>query len=322
MTEQTPTSQEPTSAKRSALRDPFRLFREMSLTARVVLLVFVFSLVFIGVLPATTMRSGAPVANNSLERGAYLVRAIMGCGTCHTTRDAKMQPIAEMELAGGRVIDREGIHAVAPNITPDPETGIGKWTDAQIINAIRNGKRPDGSIIGPPMPVAFYRGVSDSDMRAVVAYLRQAEPIDHKVEKSVYTIALPQDYGPTVTHVADIPRGDKVAYGQYVASLGHCMLCHTPEAKGRNDLSKVGAGGVDFKLKDNVVLSANLTPANPGGIPSWSDAEIKTAVTQGIRPDGSKLAPIMAFAWYKNTSSEDLDALVAYLRTLKPATAP
>ena len=298
------------------------LLRNLSRTGKICLLAFTFLLVFISVLPATTLRTGGPVAETPLERGTYLVQAIMGCGTCHTTRDAKMQPISEMELAGGRVIDREGIHAVAPNITPDPETGIGNWTDAQIINAIRNGKRPDGTIIGPPMPIAFYRNVADSDMRAVVAYLRQVKPVDHKVEKSVYAIRLPQDYGPVVTHVADVPRSDKVAYGQYVASLGHCMLCHTPESQGRNDLTKIGAGGVDFKLKDNVVLSANLTPANPGGIPSWTDDQIKTAVTQGIRPDGSKMAPIMAFAWYKNTSSADLDALVAYLRTLKPATAP
>ena len=80
-----------------------------------------------------------------MERGTYLVRAIMGCGTCHTTRDAAMKPLPEMELAGGRVIDREGIHAIAPNITSDPETGIGNWTDDQIIDAIRNGRRPDAS---------------------------------------------------------------------------------------------------------------------------------------------------------------------------------
>jgi cytochrome c2 len=265
---------------------------------------------------------GAHAAESPSERGEYLVNAIMGCGTCHTTRDAAMKPIPEMELAGGRVIDREGIHAIAPNITPDPETGIGRWTDDQIINAIRNGKRPDGTIIGPPMPVAFYRVVSDNDMHAIIAYLRQVKPINHKVEKSVYTIPLPKDYGPTITHVTDVSRRDKVAYGKYVAALGHCMLCHTPESQGRNDMSKLGAGGVEFIVKGSPVLSANLTRANPGGIPSWTDAQIKTAVTKGMRPDGSPLAPVMAFAWYKNTADEDLDALVAYLRTLRPATAP
>jgi cytochrome c553 len=265
---------------------------------------------------------GVHAEESPLERGTYLVRAIMSCGSCHTTRDTANKPIPEMELAGGRVLDDEGIHAIVPNITPDPETGIGKWTDDQIINAIRDGKRPDGSIIGPPMPVDFYRAISDTDMRAIVAYLRQVKPIGHKVEKSVYTIPLPKDYGPTITHVADVPRGITAVYGKYVSALGHCMLCHTPKIQGRNDMSKVGAGGVEFIVKGNPVISANLTPANPGGIPSWTDAQIKTAVTQGIRPDGSALAPVMGFAWYKNTTNDDLDALVAYLRTLRPATAP
>jgi cytochrome c553 len=265
---------------------------------------------------------GARAAESPLERGTYLVHAVMACGTCHTTRDAAFRPIPEMELAGGRVIDDEGIHAIVPNITPDRETGIGNWTDDQIINAIRNGKRPDGTIIGPPMPIDFYREISDSDMRAIVAYLRQVKPISHRVEKSVYTISLPKNYGPTVTHVLDVPRSDRVAYGQYVAELGHCMLCHAPMVQGRNDMSNLGAGGRKFVTPRGTVFSANLTPANPNGIASWSDAQIKTAVTQGMRPDGSPLVPVMAFAWYKNTASDDLDALVAYLRSLKPATPP
>jgi mono/diheme cytochrome c family protein len=254
-----------------------------------------------------------------LERGRYIVTGIGACGTCHTTRDASFKPMPDMELAGGRVIDDEGVHAIAPNITPDKETGIGKWTDAQIIDAIRNGKRPDGSIIGPPMPIDLYRSFSDTDVRAILTYLRQVKPIEHKVDKSTFTIKLPADYGPKITHVADVPRSNKIAYGQYVAELGHCMQCHTPVADGRPIWSRVGAGGRTFVVKGTPILSANLTPANPEGIAKWTDEQIKTAVTQGVRPDGTKLVPVMAFAWYNNTSPQDLDALVAYLRTLKPA---
>ena len=127
-------------------------------------------------------------------------------------------------------------------------------------------------------------------MHAVVAYLRQVKPVNHKVEKSTYTIPLPKDYGPKVTQVTEVSRRDKVVYGKYVVALGHCMLCHTPEAEGRNDMTKLGAGGVEFNVKGNVVLSANLTRANPGGIPSWSDEQIKTAVTQGVRPTTARLS--------------------------------
>ena len=76
---------------------------------------------------------------------------------------------------GGMVFDIPGIKAFAPNITPDPETGIGKWTEAQLAKAIREGVRPDGTIIGPPMPIEFYRDMSDADVAAIAAYV-MAQP--------------------------------------------------------------------------------------------------------------------------------------------------
>ncbi len=123
-----------------------------------------------------------------LERGKYLMSSIVACGNCHTPKGPSGRAIADQELSGGTVFDAPVFHAVSANITPDKETGIGNWTDEQIINAIRNGKRPDGTTIGPPMPIAFYRGMSDSDVHAIVAYLRQVKPISNKVEKSTYKI--------------------------------------------------------------------------------------------------------------------------------------
>ncbi len=255
-----------------------------------------------------------------VERGAYLVRGIVACGNCHTPRDQDGKPIADRELAGGGVLNTPVFRAVSPNITPDPETGIGKWTDDQIVSAIRNGKRPDGATIGPPMPIGFYRNMSDSDARAIVAYLRTVKPVKNKPEKSAYKIALPAQYGPPVASVPDVPRGDKAAYGRYLATaLGHCMDCHTPRVNGRPDMSRVGAGGREFETPSGgLITSANLTPANEAGIAHWTDAEVKKAITDGVRPDRA-LVPLMAFEWYKNISSDDLDALLVYLRSLKPA---
>lgn len=164
-------------------------------------------------------------AETPLECGTYLMESIVACGNCHTPKGPDgSAPIAERELAGGFVINLPVFRAVAPNITPDKDTGIGNWTDDQIIEAIRNGKRPDGTTIGPPMPIAFYRGMSDGDVRALVAYLHTVKPIHHVVEKSTYKNPLPPSYGPVVTHVPDVPRTDTVAYGQYLATaLGHCM---------------------------------------------------------------------------------------------------
>ena len=99
-------------------------------------------------------------AETLLERGTYLMKSVVACGNCHT---AKGGPMAQHELAGGFQIKEGPIDAMTPNLTPDKETGIGNWTDAQLMVAIRDGKRPDGSLIGPPMPYHMYRGLSDRD---------------------------------------------------------------------------------------------------------------------------------------------------------------
>jgi mono/diheme cytochrome c family protein len=156
----------------------------------------------------------------------------------------------------------------------------------------------------------------------LVAYLRAVPPVRHQVEKSVYKIPLPPDYGPQVTSVRDRSPSDKIAYGHYLASsLGHCLECHTPRAAdGRLVMDKAGAGGQEIEVPwtGALVLTSNLTPANPAGMAKWTDQQVKTAITKGRRPDRA-LVQLMAFDWYQTISDADLDALVAYLRTLKPA---
>jgi mono/diheme cytochrome c family protein len=256
-------------------------------------------------------------AETPLERGTYLMQSIVACGNCHTPKGPQGD-VPGMELAGGVVFAEDVFNAISPNITPDAETGIGKWTDAQIIAAIREGKRPDGTIIGPPMPIALYRGMADDDVKAIVAYLRSVKPIANKVAKSQYKIPLPPSYGPPVTSVAPVSRADKVTYGKYLASsLGHCVECHsTPGPNGAPDfINHTGGGGMHFNGPWGVSYAPNITPAALG---KYSDDDIKNAITKGVRPDGSRLMPPMAYAYYRNIAPADLDAIVAYLRTLKP----
>lgn len=279
----------------------------------------------IAVAVAALITTSASFAETPLERGTYLMHTVVACGNCHTPKGPDGRAIADMELSGGDSIDSPVFHAVPGNITPDKETGIGNWTDEQIINAIRNGVKADGTIIGPPMPIPFYHGtpatpgMSDTDVKAIVAYLRSVKPIHHAVEKSTYKIPLPKSYGPTVTHNPDIPRTDHLAYGKYLASgLGHCMDCHTPDVQGRPDFSKIGAGGNPFGSPNGgLILSANLTPGNPQGIAGWTNQQVKTAIGTGMRPD-RPLVRLMAFDWYKGMSNEDLNDLVTFLRSLKP----
>lgn len=272
---------------------------------------------------AATVQSQAVSAETPLERGTYLMNSIVACGNCHTPQ-TPTGPAAGMELAGQFLVDEPGFFkAFAPNITQDKETGIGNWTDEQIIAAIREGKRPDGTIIGPPMPIELYRNLSDTDVTAIIAYLRQVKPVKNVVEKSTYEIPLPPSYGPPVTQVPDVPRDDIVAYGAYLAGpAGHCIECHSPLVNGKPDIEhQIGAGGMSFPGPWGVSISANITP-HEDGISHYNDADLEKVIRTGVRPDGSRLLPPMGVYYYANISDEDMAALIAYLRQLEPKPSP
>ena len=211
---------------------------------------------------------------------------------------------------------------VGPNITPDRDTGIGAWTDAQIITALREGHRPDGTIIGPPMPIPVYQELSDGDAAAVAAYLRSLPPVRHAVARTQYKIPLPPSYGRPVTHVGEPRRGDKIAYGRYLATFGHCVLCHTAPGGGKPfDMTRAFAGGrqlPDFAHAGAVIASRNITSDPQDGIGKWTDDQIRRATVEGVRPDGTKLVRTMPFDWYVNVTAADMEAIVAFLRTVPP----
>jgi mono/diheme cytochrome c family protein len=267
---------------------------------------------------AAAVTMGVAAAETPLERGRYLMNSIVACGNCHTPQTPQ-GPAPGREFAGGTPMNLGPAGtAYASNITPDPETGIGNWTDAQLIAAIREGRRPDGSIIGPPMPIELYRDLSDADVTALVAYMRTVPAVANKVPKSEYKVPLPPAYGPPVTTVAPVSKDDKLAYGAYLAGpAGHCTECHsTPGPQGIPDMKNMlGAGGLEFHGPWGVSIARNITPTS---LADWSDAQIKKAITEGVRPDGSRLMPPMGYSYYKNISEADLDAIVAYLRTLPP----
>jgi mono/diheme cytochrome c family protein len=273
---------------------------------------------------AALLSSGSlrAAAQTYRERGAYLVNAVAACGHCHTPREPDNTPIAGMELAGGREFDIEAGHIVGSNITPDRETGIGNWSVGQIVYALRNGKRPDGTMIGPAMPIEFYRQLSDRDAETIAVYLKSLKPVRHQVARSQYNAPLPPSYGPVVGHVAEPNPRDKVAYGAYLAGpVAHCLECHTPRNGPRLDIGRLGAGGWQLPDLGNPgmwTVSRNITPDPAAGLGKWSDADIKAAILLGHRPDGTKLARTMPFEAYNNMSSDDVNAIVDYLRTLMP----
>ena len=255
-----------------------------------------------------------------LKRGEYLMNGPVACGNCHNTRAEDMSFVPGKELAGGFHIVDPAVDAYAANITPDPETGIGTWTDEEIITAIRQGTNKEGRIIFPPMPVPTYNAVSDDDVKAIVAYLRTVPPVHNEVAESKYNI--PQQAMPPAKGLPAPPSSDKVAYGGYIVNaLAHCFECHTTAGpNGAPDFANaMGAGGFEIQLAPGMVVrTANITPDPETGIGQWTDDEIKKAIVEGIGKDGTKLAPPMPYPFFKNMTAEDLDAVVAYIRTIPP----
>lgn len=268
---------------------------------------------------ALVLSTSQALAETLLERGEYLVRGPMGCGNCHTPLGPD-GPVAGQELTGRLVDKNEAFTAIAPNITPAGR--IAEWSDAQLAVAIREGKRPDGSTIGPPMPFAMYRGLSDNDLKAVVAFLRTLPSVESDVGESEYNIELPPAYGPPVGSVADIPRGITAQYGAYLAGpVAHCMECHTPMGPNGPMLEKAGQGGFEFHGPWGVSIAPNITP-HEDGLAEFTDSELAMMITQGKRPDGTMMLPPMPYGYLAQMTDDDMAAIIAYLRVLPPLPDP
>lgn len=250
----------------------------------------------------------------SVERGDYLVQTIMGCGNCHTPMGPE-GPVMSQDLAGRLVEEIDAFTAIAPNITP--ASRIADWSDAELGRAIREGIRPDGTVIGPPMPFAVYRAISDDDLASIVAYLRTVPEVEAEIAESEYRIPLPPSYGPPITEPVIAPDpADTVQYGEYLVALGHCMECHSPMSPQGPDLGAgFGRGGAEFHGPWGISVAANLTN-HPDGLANHTDDEIKAMITRGVRPDGSRMNPPMGYGYFARMTNDDLEAIVAYLRTI------
>lgn len=278
---------------------------------------------------ASAFAQGTP-----LERGRYLVTTVMACGNCHTPKDATGKAVPDKELSGGGIgFDIPPYAGLAANITPDKDTGIGAWTDAEIKRAITHGERPDrgplaGKPLALPMAANFFKAILPGDLDAIVVYLRSVPPVRNAVAAPVYRGPVRREaFALADRGFSEADMQSKVRRGAYLATIGHCLECHTPVEEGALQFeTALGAGGRPF-LPSFVkglpaswtgAVSRNLTGHPERGLGAWSDAEIKRAIGQGVGRDGRRLQEPMPFAWYAGIHDEDLDAMVAYLRTLPP----
>src|ERR1044072_3873369 len=272
-------------------------------------------LIFVTALLAS---SGSALAQAPVERGKYLVNTIMTCQNCHTPKGERGRPVYERDLSSGLSWNEPPFKVTASNITQDKETGIGSWTDEQIKTALRKGVRPNGGKLAAVMPADFDEILTPADLDSIVAYLRTVKPVKQETPTPEYRIALPRHIPPGAEKpFSEADMADKVKKGFYLVTIGHCMECHTPMgAKGRDFENSYGKGGFEFKGPWGVSSSRNITSHKDKGIGAWSDDEIKSAITKGMRKDGSPLKPPMGYGFYANMTDSDLDAIVAYLRTV------
>jgi mono/diheme cytochrome c family protein len=260
------------------------------------------------------------MAQPAVERGGYLVNTIMTCANCHSPKGPP-PAVAGKDYSGGLRFDEPPFDVTAPNITPDKDTGIGNWTDAQIKTLLLTGKNPHGIQEAEVMPTAFYPILTPGDLDGIVAYLRSLTPVKNKVADPVYKIALPHHVFPGAEKpYSQADLNDKLKRGFYLATIGHCMECHTPFVPpgGPDFANSLGKGGREFPGPWGVSKSRNITSHKTAGIGDWTDAEIKTAITQGKRKDGTPLKGPMGYQYYAKMTDADLDAVIAYLRTLPP----
>jgi len=249
-----------------------------------------------------------------LARGKYLVQGVLSCEVCHTPSDWSQHgapQVLGMELSG-QTLTLAGFPgtAVAPNITPDPETGAGNWTDDQIARAIREGIKRDGTTIFPLMPYFEYKKLSDEDLASVVVYLRSVPPVRRSQPRSKINFPvnlLVQGVPEPVSAPVPVPAAEPLARGKYLVSVG--CGCH-------NAVDKLPYGGGEVLGGPwGSATSANITP-DASGISYYNEATFIAALRTGY-VGARQLNPIMPFGEFKNLTDDDLKAIFTYLKTLQ-----
>jgi mono/diheme cytochrome c family protein len=270
-------------------------------------------------------------AQDEIARGEYVFRASGGC-TCHTSeRAAPPRALAEggPELAGGRPLSTPFGVYYSTNLTPDPETGIGRMGEADFIRAMREGVAPDGSDYFPVFPYTSFSGMTDEDLRALRAYLfslpavrRENRPPDAcppfrwraSATAWKWLFFTPKRVAP------DPARSPEWNRGRYLAeAVAHCGECHTPRnLAGALDSSRALAGSQDGPEGE---LAPNLTPDPETGLGEWSAADVVWFLQTGFKPDGDDAQGLMRELidhGYSRITRDDLAAIAVWLGALSP----
>ncbi|HYE85473.1 MAG TPA: hypothetical protein VEA16_03915 [Vicinamibacterales bacterium] len=265
-----------------------------------------------------------------LARGKYLTDHVVGCTTCHTERDwtrfAGPIKVERIGAGGERFNLGPSGELISPNITP---AAIGSWTDGELLRAVTQGVTPDGRPLFPLMPYPHFGAMAEDDVHAVLAYIRSLKAIEGEapIGKLNFPLNLIVRTIPAANTFGTRPSpADKVAYGRYMTRAALCSDCHTPIDERGTPLPGMDfAGGMEFIETGYRTRSANITPDADTGIGSWTEQQFidkfkgfekptNAVLSEPERPQNTPM-PITAYA---GMTREDLSAIYAYLRTIKP----
>ncbi|HEX7831698.1 MAG TPA: cytochrome C [Thermoanaerobaculia bacterium] len=281
--------------------------------------------------PASTEK--IDVTPERLARGKYLVHHVSLCLDCHSERTSAyalpMKPGGEG--VRGFVWDKSahfpGVVA-ASNLTPDKETGLGQWTDGEIVRAMREGVDRNGAPLFPIMPYTHFRHMSDEDAQSIVAYLRTVKA--QRYVKPAKSLDVPLNFvekfvpQPLTAAVPAPNPNDHIAYGKYLTTIAVCGECHTPkDDKGKPIAGMEFAGGYEMTSPFFHVRTANITP-HPSTYIGRSTREEFVARFKAFATMNASNAPnaepgkntVMPWLSYAGMSDADLGAIYDYLKTL------
>lgn len=285
---------------------------------------------------SVTTNNAEDSLQNVITRGKYLAVHVAACVHCHSQRDFTKYsgPIIQgTEGGGGQAFTHDMLDAIpgilySKNITPDPETGIGNWTDDEILRAITKGINKKGDTLFPIMPYANYNRMAKQDLLSIIAYIKTLKPIKNKVPDRQLMVPISMAYpalalqGSVDANVCP-PESDKVKYGEYLITVAACSDCHTAFVKGQPDFSRLYGGGNVFHINSFTVTSANITPDSATGIGAWTEEMFVNKFASYRDPknymyDPAKQNTVMPVSDFAGMKDQDLKAMYAYLRTVKP----
>jgi mono/diheme cytochrome c family protein len=284
---------------------------------------------------STDVDNPNPTPAELLARGDYLVNHVAACSDCHTPRDEAGAPIAAQFLSGTECfVQLENGNCLNSRNLTDHETGLANRTDAEIKRMLRDGIRPAATgdeALFPAMPYYVFHNITDSDLDAIVAFLRTVPGVDHAVPRSGPEFELPSpaqalDLTLVPEPSSDYAEQEAAQRGRYLAAgVGVCLECHTQHVMGDPkvlDYEKFFAGGERFEIGLPVVpVSSNLTSDMQTGLGEWTVEDIVKAVKEATDKEGDGVCPPMPagpMAPFGGITDEDALDIAHYIKSLPP----